>query len=402
MISKTGKRISRRRALVGAASGVASLAFAGCSASAPSTATGVPGTAGAKTAPAQSSAVKWKLQSYLQSTQWEYGEPVLFAKMVDEMSGGRLKIETIPVGTVVPAGELLEAVHSGLLDATHCWPGYWYGKNSAAALFGSIPGGPFGMDHWDYLGWIFEGGGIDLYNELLQKEMKLNVIAFAMFGECPEAMGWFDKPVKTVADFKGLKFRASGLTLEVFKEMGLSVVQIAGGDLLPALERGTVDAAEWGDPSADLSTGFHEVRKYYHLPGIHQPTGISELTINKSKWDELSDDLKATVKYAALLTAYRFQALTDRQNATDTQTLVEKHGVTIVETPKEVLYGILDAWDRLAEAKSKENPFFAKVLQSQKEYAQGVVVFRSKGHPDYRAIAERYWGRSDPFKVLKP
>lgn len=351
---------------------------------------------------AASKPVVWKLQSCWTAGDFTQNNPKDFAKKVKEMSGGRFRIDVMAAGSIVPAFEVLDAVHKGILDAGNSWAGYWMGKHPAATLFSSVPGGPFGMNSEDFLGWIYLGGGLELYNEMLQKELKMDVVSLPTFGETPEPLGWFPRPIKSVADFKGLKFRASGMSAEVFKEMGMSVVTVSGGEIVPALERGVIDAGEWSDPSADMSLGFQDVRKFYHMPGIHQPTGMMEVLINKKKWDKLPDDLKAIVKYAAMSEALEFSLLMLHRNSLDLMTLINKHGVTVVQTPREILLEVLKAWDRVAEKEAKKNPFFAKVLASQKKWAERVVAYRRVGHPPYDLAAEYYWGNINPYRVVKP
>src|SRR5918996_3190149 len=290
---------------------------------------------------------QWKMQSSWPAADFHQVNPKGLVEKIAEMTGGRLQIDLQAAGTVVQAFEVLDAVNRGLLDAGHSWPGFWTGKHPAATLFGSAPGGPYGMNAEDYLGWIYLGGGLELYNDLLQKELRLNVLVFPTFGETPEPQGWFRKPIKSAADLKGMKFRATGIAAEVFKEMGMSVVSIAPGEIVPGLERGVVEAAEFSDPSADMAIGLHQVRKFYHMPGIHQPTGIMELQINKAKWDALPADVKAIVKHAAMAEALHYTLKMLDRNSQDLVTLVTKHGVTVVETPREVFEEILKAWDRV-------------------------------------------------------
>ena len=345
--------------------------------------------------------IVWKLQSTWPAADFHQNDVKGFAEKVTAMSGGRLQIDVLPAGAIVPAFEILDAAHKGIVDVGNAWPGYWYGKNTAATLFGSIPGGPFGMNNEDFLGWIYLGGGLDLYNELLQDKLKMNVVAFPIYGETPEPQGWFTKPIKSVADFKGLKFRAAGMSGEVFKAMGMSVVTLPGGEIVPALERGVIDAAEYSDPSSDMSMGFHDVRKFYHLPGIHQPTGMMEVLINKKKWDELTDDLKMIVKISAMAQAMEFNLMMADQNSKDLKTLVEKHNVTIVETPRELMLEVLKGWDVVAEKEAKKNPFFAEVYESQRKWAERIVPYRRVAHPPYDLAAEYYWGEKNPYKIMK-
>jgi TRAP-type mannitol/chloroaromatic compound transport system substrate-binding protein len=351
--------------------------------------------------PTYAKKIVWKLQSTWPAADFHQNDVKGFAEKVNAMSGGRLQIDVLPAGAIVPPFETLDAAHKGIIDAGNAWPGYWYGKNTAATLFGSIPGGPFGMNNEDFLGWIYLGGGLDLYNQLLQDKMKMNVVAFPIYGETPEPQGWFDKPIKSVADFKGLKFRAAGMSGEVFKAMGMSVVTIAGGEIVPALERGVIDAAEYSDPSSDMSMGFQDVKKFYHLPGIHQPTGMMEVLINKKKWDELTDDLKKIVEIAAMAQAMEFNLMMADQNSKDLKKLVEEHKVTIVETPRDLMMEVLKGWDVVAEKEAKKNPFFAEVYESQRKWAERIVPYRRVAHPPYDLAAEYYWGEKNPYKIMK-
>ncbi len=352
-------------------------------------------------APVCAKNIVWKLQSTWPAADFHQNDIKGFADKVMAASGGRLKIDVMPAGAIVPAFELLDATHKGIVDAGNAWPGYWYGKNTAATLFASIPGGPFGMNNEDFLGWMYLGGGHELYNELLQNEMRMNVVSFLTYGETPEPQGWFDTPIKSMADFKGLKFRAAGMSGEVFKAMGMSVVTLPGGEIVPALERGVIDAAEYSDPSSDMSMGFHDVKKFYHLPGIHQPTGIMEVLINKKRWDELPDDLKAIIKISAQAQALQFGLMMADQNSKDLLKLVKEHGVTVVETPKDLMKEVLKGWDVVAEREAKKNPFFAKVYESQRKWAERIVPYRRVAYPPYDVAAEHYWGKEDPYNVMR-
>ena len=350
----------------------------------------------------QQQSIVWKMQSTWTAGDFHQTNPKKFVEMVEQMSGGRLKINLMAAGAIVPAFEVLDATHKGILDAGNSWPGYWFGKHPAATLFSSVAGGPFGMNSEDFLGWYHLAGGKDLYNELLQKELKMNVVAFACSGESPEPQGWFKKPVKDVKAFRGLKFRAAGAAAEVFKTMGMTVVILPGGEIVPALQRGVIDAGEFSDPSSDMAMGFQDVTKFYHLPGVHQPTGFMEILVNKSKWDALPADLKSIVEFAAMANTHHFDISMLNQNSKDLDTLVNKYNVKVVETPREILVEVLHAWDKVAEKFSKENAFFNKVYQSQKTWAQRVVPYRRVGHPPYDLAADYYWGKANPYKVQKP
>lgn len=399
MFSEIKDRISRRRMLGITAAGAAGAVVAACSPAAPAASPA----AGGQAAPAaQGSVTTLKIQSGWPVADWHFTNLKVFTEYVEAMSNGRLKFELLGSGTVVPTADMVEAASKGLIDGAHTNGGLWYGKNVALSLFASAAGGPFGMNNDDFLGWYHVGEGHALHEELLQKEMKLNVVTFALFGESPEPLGWFPKPIKSSADLKGLKFRAAGLAADVFKEFGMPVASIAPGEIVPALERGTLDASEYSDPSADMSAGFHEVRKYYMMPGIHQPTGLMDLMINKTKFDGLSKDLQAMIKVASMAETLDFTLRMVDKNATDLKTMVDKHGVNVVETPREILTDVLKAWDKVAEKYSKENAMFAKIYASQKAYAQKVVGFRRVDHPPYDLAADYYWAKENPYKVQKP
>ena len=344
----------------------------------------------------------FKMQSTWTAGDYHHQNPVKFVEIVEKASGGRIKIDLMATGAIVPAFEVLDAVNKGILDMGNAWPGYWFGKHPAATLFGSVAGGPFGMDSWDWMGWYYLGGGKELYNELLQKELKMNVVAFASSGETNEPQGWFRKPIKSVKDFRGIKFRAGGMAAEVFKALGMTVVILPGGEIVPAMQRGVIDAGEFSEPSSDMAMGFQDVAKFYFLPGMHQPTGMIENIINKSKWDALPADLKAIIEYASMATQTWWDAAIKLQNAKDLETLVNKHNVKVMETPPEILAEVLNAWDKVAEKHSKENAFFSKVYQSQKEYAKRIVPYKKLNEVPYEVGYQHYWSKENPFKASKP
>jgi TRAP-type mannitol/chloroaromatic compound transport system substrate-binding protein len=290
--------------------------------------------------------------------------------------------------------EVLEAVNKGLLDAGHTWPGYWAGKNSAAGLFGPGPGGPFGMDRPEYLSWLFAGGGLELYNDLLQKELGMNVVAF-FTTSLPywEGFGWVRRPFSNLAEFRRFKFRTSGLGLDMMRQMGVSVVSLSGSEVLPALERGVIDGAEWAVPSHDILVGFHNITKHYYVPDLRQPTSYQDLLINRKRWDELTPDLRAIVRYACWAEMVRMHAASVDLDSRAVEELTTKHGVKIQRTPEDVLKAQLEAMDKVYEAEAKKNPFFAKVLTSQRDFARRAVPHAQRIAPPLRMAAEHYWGR---------
>jgi TRAP-type mannitol/chloroaromatic compound transport system substrate-binding protein len=343
-------------------------------------------------APAQSRTYSWKVQSSFPVTDYPHRSLIELAKSIEQMSGGRLKIEPLPVGSVVGFFEVLDAVNRGALDGGLTWPGLWAGKNSAAGLFGSPLGGPFGMGQNEFTAWLFSGGGQELYNDLLQKELKMDVVAhFTTIQPFWEAFGWLKRPMSNLEDLKKLKFRSSGIGLEMFKRMGISTVGMAGGDIVPSLERGVIDGAEWAIPSRDIVMGFQQAAKFYYMPSFRQPPTYHELIVNKKKWDELPKDLQAIVKYATLAEITRLSAYTVDQDSKAADELETKHGVKILRTPDEVLRAELDGIDKAFEAEAQKNPFFAKVLAAQREYAKKTVAHAQKMTPPMELAVKHYW-----------
>jgi len=347
------------------------------------------------------SPITWKMQSTFPTGIWDYMWGENFVKRVNEVSGGRLRIELLPAGAVVPAFEVLDAVNRGVLDGGITWSGYWTGKNSAFSLFSSATGGPFGLNNWDFTAWLVAGGGIELYREILAK-LGFKVVWYPIWGEMSEPLGWYKKPIRSVADLRGIKMRAAGLAADVFREFGASVVTLPAAEILPALERGVIDGAEFSDPHSDLKLGFQQVTKFYHIPGIHQPTGVGEAIFNKAQWDKLPADLKMLVEMAARETMLVNWTQAWRMNHEALEELVTKHGVKVVETPREVMAELLKAWDKVAAREAAKNPDFAKVLESQRKFAAWFVPYQRLVNPPYDLAADHYWKGVDPYKIMKP
>jgi TRAP-type mannitol/chloroaromatic compound transport system substrate-binding protein len=342
--------------------------------------------------PAQSRTFVLKVQSAFPVTDYPHRSLVELAKSIDQMSAGRLKIEALPVGAVVGFFEVLDAVNRGALDGGLTWPGLWAGKNSAAGLFGSPLGGPFGMGANEFTAWLFAGGGQELYNELLQKELRMDVVAhFTTVQPFWEAFGWTKKPISSLEDLRRLKFRSSGIGLEMFRRMGATTVGMAGGDIVPSLERGVIDGAEWAIPSRDIVMGFQQAAKFYYMPSFRQPPTFHELIVNRKKWAELPADLQAIVKYAAMAEITRLAAYTVDQDSQAADELATKHGVQIVRTPDEILKAELDAIDKVLDAEAQKNAFFARVLAAQREYAKKTVAHGQKMSPPMDIAVRHYW-----------
>jgi len=339
---------------------------------------------------AQSQTTTLKMQASWPAAQTLYENFTYFAERVSKLTGGQLKIDTMPAGQVVPPFEVLDATSKKVIDGHHSWAGYWVGKNKAGILFTGAPGA-LGMDYVDVMGWHYEGGGFELYQDYYQKELKLNVVAFPILPSGPQAFGWFKRPIKSMADFKGLKCRQTGIAAEVWNRMGVTTVNLPGGEIMPAAQRGVIDCAEWVGGVEDLRFGFHNLWKYHYTPGVHESVTIGELVINQDVWKSLSPVHQEIIRSATIETMYRWWAKWQKQNADAVKELQEKHGVQVLRTPPDILIAFLKAWDQLAAEEAAKNPFFKKVHDSQKAYAAVVVPSKRFYFPPYSFIANYYW-----------
>jgi len=343
-------------------------------------------------APAPPKVFEWKLQSAFGVGSWDnlsIGERV--TKRLETVTEGRIKIKYLAPGTIVAPFEQLDAVEKGVLDVSSAWSGYWVGKNSAFTLFASVAGGPFGLDNWDHTGWMFFGGGYDLWREVLAVTGYKNIVPFIVKGEFTEPMGWFPKPIKKIEDLAGYKMRVAGMAAEVFKEAGVSVVTIPGGEILPALEKKLIDATEYSDPHSDLLLGIPDILKYYHAPGVHQPTGYGEWLINRARWEELPSDLKYMVELTCHESVLKNNLEEFVVGYPAFVEILTKKGVTFVPAPPDVLKKLLEAWDKVAARESAKNPQFAKIYESQRKYAEWLVPYKRKFIQDYSFTADYYW-----------
>lgn len=320
-----------------------------------------------------------------------YENFLYFADRIGKVSGGTMKINAMPAGQVVPAFEVLDATSKHVLDGAHAWSGYWVGKNKAAILCTGGPGGTFGMDMIDAFGWMHHGGGIELCNEFFQKELKLNVHWIPILPSGPQAFGWFKRPIRNLADFKGMKCRETGMAAEVFKRMGMTVVNMPGGEIIPAAQRGVIDCAEWVGGVEDLRLGFQNVWKYHYTPGVHENVTIGEVLINGDVWTGLKPEQRELITTVASETFIVWWAKWQRQNADAIRELQVKYGVQILRTPPDILVAFLRTWDKIAKEESAKNPFFKKVLDSQREYAALVVPAKRFMFPPYSFVANYYW-----------
>ena len=321
-----------------------------------------------------------------------------FAERVDKLTGGTLKIEVHAAGQIVPPFEILDATSKKVIDGGHGISYYWVGKNKAATLFSSTPAGIVGMDQMDFMGWLYEGGGLELWQELYQKELKLNVMAFPILPASPQALGWFRKPIQSVEDFKGMKCRQTGIVGEIYKRMGMATVNMPGGEIVPSAERGVIDCAEWVGGIEDLRLGLPQVWKYHYTPGPHEMSSIGELIINTEVWAGLTPQQQEAIRSATTETFLRWWVKWQKQNADAIEEMRTKHGTQILRTPPDILIAFLKTWDTMAKEESDRNPFFKKVLDSQREYASKVVPAKRFMTPPYSFAANHYW----PEHTRKP
>jgi TRAP-type mannitol/chloroaromatic compound transport system substrate-binding protein len=310
-----------------------------------------------------------------------------FAKRVNDMAGNRLKIEVLPAGSVVPAFQLLDAVNKGTLDGGHGVVAYHYGKNSALALWGSGPA--FGMDPNMVLAWHNYGGGKALLEEIY-KSLNIDVVSY-LYGPMPtQPLGWFKKPVAKVEDMKGLKFRTVGLAVDVFTELGTAVNPLPGGEIVPALDRGLIDAAEFNNATSDRILGFPDVVKNCMLQSFHQSGEQFEILFNKTKLNALPAELRTIIDVAVQASSADMSWKAIDRNSKDYEDL-KKQGIKFYKTPDSVLRAQLAAWDKVINKKAGENALFKKVLDSQRAYAARAGQWQNDYTVDFKMAYNHYF-----------
>jgi len=330
--------------------------------------------------------LNWRIQSTW-SPKDIFHEFVLdYAVKVNAMTGSRLKLEVLAASAVVPPFQVQDAVHAGILDGGHGVCAYWYGKHKAFSLFGTPPS--FGWDAHGFLGWFYYGGGEALYKELVNDTLKLNIVGFLYFPMPTQPLGWFNKEIKSGEDFKGTKYRTVGLSTDLFKEMGAAVMILPGGDIVAAMDRGLLDGAEFNNPSSDLALGFPGVSKYFMLGSHHQPTEAFEVIFNKVKYDALPTELRSILRYAAFAASSDQLAKAYDRYSTDFEE-IKRRGVTVVKTSEPVLNAQLAAWDRVIAAHSRD-PFFKKVIDSQKAWVKRTAAYLHLNNLDSNALSAAY------------
>ena len=318
-----------------------------------------------------------------------------YVKRVNDMSGGSLKIDLLPVNSVVKTSQMQDAVHRGVLDGAHYVPAYWYSKSAAASLFGTGP--CWGWSANEMVGWIQYGGGMQLFNKFMQG-LGLNIVSFFNSAMPAQPLGWFKEQIKKSSQMKGLKYRTVGLAADVLGEMGMSVVQLPGGEIQPAMKSGLIDAAEFNNPTSDSDFGMQDVSKHYHLASFHQSQECFEVTFNKKMFDGLAPELQKILEYSSEAEHSNFFWHNTLRYADDLSKLKNKHGVNVYRTPDSVMADQLKAWDVVTERFSNKDPFFKEVVESQKVYAKKVMAYLLLAAPDYRMAYNHHFG--DPAKAI--
>jgi TRAP-type mannitol/chloroaromatic compound transport system substrate-binding protein len=316
-----------------------------------------------------------------------------YAKKVNDMTGGDLKIEVLPAGAVVPAFGLLEAVSKGTLDGGHGVLVYHYGKSTALALWGSGPA--YGMDANMLLAWHKYGGGKELLAKIYQS-IGANVVSFPYGPMYTQPLGWFKKPVTKSDDFKGLKYRTVGISIDLFTSMGAAVNALPGGEIVPAMDRGLLDAAEFNNMSSDRTLGFPDVSKVCMLQSYHQNAEQFEITFNKTKYDALPDKLRSIIAYAVEAASQDLTWKAIDRYSKDYIELQTKDKVRFYKTPDSILEKQLELYDQIVAKKAAENPLFKEILDSQLAFAERAVRWDMDNNVSRRMAYNHYFGSKKP------
>jgi TRAP-type mannitol/chloroaromatic compound transport system substrate-binding protein len=330
--------------------------------------------------------VRWRVQSAWASRELFHELALDYAKRVDVMSGGRLKLDVLAAGSVVLPLQIADAVHSGILDGGHGTAGLRYNKHKASGLFGTPPS--FGWDSQGFLAWFYYGGGEVLYAELLSRILRLNLTGFLYFPMPAQPLGWFKKPVRTADDLRGLRFRISGLSAEVLRQMGATITLLPNTDVVAAMERGVLDAVDSNNPTTDVQLGIPDVAKHYLMASHLRPVEAFEIIFNRAKFDALSPELRIILRQAALAASSDQVWSTYTRYAKDLDEIARR-GVTIARVSAELLAAELNAWDRVI-AEYVQEPIFAKVIASQKDWVKRTGAFQHASDLDSNALSAAY------------
>ncbi len=326
---------------------------------------------------------RWKMV-----TTWPANFPVLqegvekFAREIEAMSRGRLKIQVFAGGELVPALQVFDAVSQGAVEMGHGASYYWAGKIPAAQFFTSVP---FGMTAKGMQAWLYEGGGLKLWREVYAP---FNVIPFPLGNTGVQMGGWYNKQINSLDDLKGLRMRMPGLGGKVLKKAGGNPVLISGGEIYTALERGTIDATEWLGPFHDLRLGLNRAADYYYFPGWHEPGSELELIINKTRWQELPEDLQQIVKTAAVASGAWIYAAFEYRNSQALLAVKQKQHVQLLELPQEVLAELRRLTGLTLDEEAAKNADFAKVYAAYKDFRADYVGWNEIADKSYEKSLE--------------
>ncbi len=314
-----------------------------------------------------------------------------YARKVNDMTGGDLKIEVLPAGAVVPAFGLLDAVSKGTLDGGHGVLVYHYGKQQALALWGSSPA--FGMDANMLLAWHKYGGGKELLQKLYNS-IGANVVSFP-YGPMPtQPLGWYKKPITKPDDFKGLKFRTVGISIDLFTGMGAAVNALPGSEIVPAMDRGLIEAAEFNNATSDRNLGFPDVSKTCMLQSYHQSAEQFEILFNKTRFDALPEKIKAIIANAVDAASADMSWKAIDRYSKDYVELQTKDKVKFYRTPDSVLQKQLEVFDAVEAKKSAENPIFKEIVESQRKFAERAVKWDLDTNVPRRMAYNHYFGKA--------
>jgi TRAP-type mannitol/chloroaromatic compound transport system substrate-binding protein len=343
--------------------------------------------------------VKIRVQSVIPTSADEVTMLKEFAADVASLTNNTVTFEILPAGAVVAVNDTLDAVDKGLIEGGFAWTHYWSGKHPAATLFGSpAAGSGLGMDNFAWVSWFLYGGGQQLYDQLW-KEMKVNVKGFILQPVGPEALGWFKKPIESMADFRKMRFRSPpGIPGQIYNDIGVAAVAMGGGEILPALEKGVLDAAEWCCPKPDMTFGFQKVAKHYYLEGLHQVVVNADLYINGDVWKSLSPGQQKAIEVSANASLMKTVAYRITENGKALKELVEKHGVILHDTPKEYFTEYSAAAMKNFQKNANENAFFKKVWDSQKAWADVSIPYWARAQKSNSALSQAY---ADELKKKK-
>ena len=330
--------------------------------------------------------VHWRIQSAWSPREIFHEFALDYAKKIDAMTGGRLKLDVLAAGSVVPAFQMSDAVHGGILDGGHGVAALRYNKHKASALFGTPPS--FGWDSHGFLAWFYYGGGEALHRELLNGILKLNLVGFLYFPMPTQPLGWFGKQIAYAGDFNGVRYRSSGLTADLLRTLGAAVTVLPSGDIVPAMARGVLDATDSNNPSADLQRGLPTVSKLYMVGSHLRQVEAFEVVFNKTKFDALPSEFKAVLRQAAFAASSDQFWYAHARYAGDFDA-IKKRDVNIVRTGPTVLESELKAWDQVIAEYSKE-PFFAKVIASQKAWVKRTYPFLAANNLDSNELSMAY------------